>query len=199
MKIHEAKFIKSAAGEKDYPRDNLPEVAFAGRSNVGKSSLINRLVNRKGLAKTSSTPGKTQLINFFAINEKFYLVDLPGYGYAKVSKSMRKDWKSLVENYLSNRESLLLVVLILDIRREPNSGDISLLDWLNYYQIPSLIVLTKTDKISRSQIHKQSRMIKNFLHLEEDRVLPFSALTKEGKDKILSKIGEEISKNYLRG
>ncbi len=147
-------FVKSLSDFKDRPEPLLPEIAFVGRSNVGKSSLLNALLGRKKLALVSSTPGKTRLINYFLINNNFYFVDLPGYGYAKISKKEAAKWKSMIEAYLLGSEQLKLVLLLADVRREPMAADIQMADWLNYYQIPFAFVLTKTDKISKNQLQK---------------------------------------------
>jgi len=141
--IKSAEFVTSAVKPSQYPPAVLPEIAFAGRSNVGKSSLINTLVNRKRLVKTSSTPGRTQLINFFNINEKFSFVDIPGYGYAKVPASVKKKWGPMIETYITTRKTLKGVVLIMDLRRTPGPEEMNMLDWLNHYDIPSVPVLTK--------------------------------------------------------
>ena len=166
MKIHSAEFLLSASTTRQFPAATLPEIAFAGRSNVGKSTLINSLLNRKKLVKTSATPGKTQLINFFKINDQFYFVDLPGYGYAKVPESVRRKWQNLVEAYLSERETLRNVVLIIDCRHNPTVQDRQLLDWLEYYQRPSLIVASKIDKLKRGQVQKHLQKIKHDLSIE---------------------------------
>ena len=163
MKIISAEFIKSAVWPPQYPPATMPEIAFVGRSNVGKSSLINTLVGRKNLAKTSNTPGRTQLINFFTINEKISFVDLPGYGFAKVPQSVKKDWGDMIEAYLRERQSLALVIFILDIRRDPSDDDLSLRDWLEHYRIPYIYVLTKTDKLSNNQAIAQKRSIEKTL------------------------------------
>jgi len=166
MKIRSAEFLLSASTTKQFPAETLPEIAFAGRSNVGKSSLINSLLNRKKLVKTSATPGKTQLINFFKINDQFYFVDLPGYGYAKVPESVRNKWKNIVDAYLSERKTLRNVVLIIDCRHNPTEQDRQLLEWLEYYQRPSIIVASKIDKLKRGQIQKHLQKIKNDLSIE---------------------------------
>jgi len=166
MKIHSAEFLLSASKTSQFPAATLPEIAFAGRSNVGKSTLINSLLNRKKLVKTSSTPGKTQLINFFKINEKFFFVDLPGYGYAKVPQSVRLKWYNLIETYLSQRETLRNVVLIIDCRHNPTIQDKQLLEWLEYYQRPSLIVASKIDKLKRGQVRKNLEKIKHDLSID---------------------------------
>ena len=166
MKIHSAEFLLSASTTRQFPSATLPEIAFAGRSNVGKSTLINSLLSRKKLVKTSATPGKTQLINFFKINDQFYFVDLPGYGYAKVPESVRRKWQNLVEAYLSERETLRNVVLIIDCRHNPTLQDRQLLEWLEYYQRPSIIVASKIDKLNRGQVQKHLQKIKQDLSIE---------------------------------
>ena len=192
MNVNQADFIKSAAKPKDYPPPGLPEVAFVGRSNVGKSSLINVLAGRKGLVRTSSTPGRTQLINFFDINSILTLVDLPGYGYAKAPPELRKQWGPMIEAYLASRESLKAVVLILDIRREPSDGDMQMLRWLETYNIPPIIVLTKCDKLSKNEFAKQSVIIAATIKRDKGILLPFSALSKVGRDAIWSEIGRVL-------
>ena len=185
MKIISAEFIKSAVWPPQYPPATLPEVAFVGRSNVGKSSLINTLVGRKTLAKTSNTPGRTQLINFFTINEKVFFVDLPGYGFAKVSQSVKKDWGDMIEAYLRERQCLALVVFILDIRRDPSEDDLSLRDWLEHYRIPYVYILTKIDKLSNNQAVVQKRSIERALAVSAEKTpILFSAKTQKGKSEI---------------
>lgn len=185
MKITSAEFVKSAVWPPQYPPASMPEIAFVGRSNVGKSSLINTLVGRKNLAKTSNTPGRTQLINFFTINEKISFVDLPGYGFAKVPKSVKKDWGDMMEAYLRERQSLCLIVFILDIRRDPNDDDLSLRDWLAHYRIPYLYVLTKSDKLSNNQAIARKRAIEKTLQISAaQRTIFFSATTQKGKTDI---------------
>jgi GTP-binding protein len=188
MKITSAEFIKSAVKRSDYPKESLPEIAFAGRSNVGKSSLINTLVNRKNIARTSSSPGRTQVLNFFRINERMYFVDLPGYGFAKVPIKVRAKWKPMVEDYLKYRKTLKLVILILDIRRAPSTDDASLIRWLEAFSIPFLVVLTKSDKISKSKYNLQQKIIKDFLMLRDEEIISFSAVTRKGKEGILKHI-----------
>jgi GTP-binding protein len=193
MKIISAQFIKSAVWPPQYPPAILPEIAFVGRSNVGKSSLINTLVGHKKLAKTSNTPGRTQLINFFTINEKVSFVDLPGYGFAKVSQSVKKDWGDMIESYLRERQCLALVILILDIRRDPSEDDLSLRDWLEHYRIPYLYVLTKTDKLSNNQTIARQRAIERTLRVSAGKKpILFSAITQKGKNDIW-----EFLKNHL--
>ncbi|MCK4502661.1 MAG: YihA family ribosome biogenesis GTP-binding protein [Desulfuromonadales bacterium] len=184
MKISSAEFIKSATRPGNYPPNVLPEIAFAGRSNVGKSSLINVLVNRKSLVRTSSTPGRTQLINFFDINGCFSLVDLPGYGYAKVPLAVKKAWGPMIRTYLEVRESLHGVIFIFDIRRVPREEDIRMLDWLEEFGVPTIPVITKIDKVNRSQREKQIKQIVAETGLPRDAFTLFSALTKEGAEEV---------------
>ncbi len=171
----------------------MPEIAFVGRSNVGKSSLINTLVGRKNLAKTSNTPGRTQLINFFTINEKLSFVDLPGYGFAKVSQSVKKDWGDMIEAYLKERQNLALVIFILDIRRNPSVDDLALRDWLENYRLPYLSILTKIDKLSNNQASAQRRAIEKELRVSAEKTILFSAKTQQGKDKIWQALEEHLS------
>jgi len=192
MKIASAEFVKSVWKPSDYPGESLPEIAFAGRSNVGKSSLINVLVNRKKLVKTSSTPGKTQSVNFFTINNIFTFVDLPGYGFAKVPLTVRKKWKPLVERYLKDRKALKLALLILDIRRIPSQEDIGLLEWFDFYDIPTVVVLNKIDKFSKSKLRKQVDLIKKSLPLEKNSTILFSAVTREGKGEVWKQILDRV-------
>ncbi len=188
MKISSADFIKSATRPGNYPPEQFPEIAFAGRSNVGKSSLINVLVNRKSLVRTSSTPGRTQLINFFNINDHFSLVDLPGYGYAKVPLSVKKAWGPMIRTYLEVRESLYGVVFIFDIRRVPREEDIRFLDWLEEFGVPTIPVITKIDKVNRSKRDKQIQTIVEETGLPRDAFTLFSATTREGSDEIWERI-----------
>lgn len=193
FRIKSATYLKSVVDLKGLPRDRLPEVAFAGRSNVGKSSALNKLVNVKSLAKISSTPGKTRMINFFLINKNLYFVDLPGYGYARAPKSMQKSWGKLVEDYLKERENLKGTVLLVDSRRGPMEPDLQLLEWLDYYGLSKLIVLTKKDKLSRSAVLENARKTCEVLKLDPGSLVLFSAKTGEGKDKILNWIQHVIS------
>ncbi len=188
MIIKSTEFIKSAAKPAHYPPADLPEIAFAGRSNVGKSSLINVLVNRKNLVRTSATPGRTQLINFFAVNGEFNLVDLPGYGYAKVPLAVKKEWGPMMEAYLSSRSTLRGVVLILDIRRTPVAEDRQMLDWLRAYGISPVLVVTKCDKVSKNEKARQAAVIARALGVGKDEMTFFSTLTREGKDEIWQRI-----------
>jgi len=187
MHIHQTTFIKSAVKPADYPPIDLPEIAFAGRSNVGKSSLINVLVERKALVRTSSTPGRTQLINFFNVTGvpfSLTLVDLPGYGYAKVPLDVKKQWGPMMERYLSGRESLRGVVLILDIRRIPSDEDLQMLDWLRSYQRRPIIVLTKCDKVTKNERASQTAAIAAKLQMDKSLLVQFSALSKDGRDAV---------------
>ncbi|GFO53330.1 putative GTP-binding protein EngB [Geomonas sp. Red276] len=190
--VKNTEFVKSATRPAHYPEGDLPEVAFAGRSNVGKSSLVNVLVNRKNLVRTSSTPGRTQLINFFQVNEDFMLVDLPGYGYAKVPLAVKKAWRPMMETYLSRRKNLRAVVLILDIRRTPVEEDLQMLEWLRAFSITPIVVVTKCDKVSKNERAKQSAIIASALKLPKGELNFFSALSKEGKDGIWARIEAEL-------
>lgn len=195
MKITSARFVASLTDVRQLPTDGLPEIALVGRSNVGKSSLINKLCGKKNLAFISSTPGKTQALNYFLINESFYIVDLPGYGYARVPEHVKAGWSKLIENYLSNREQIKLVLHIVDARHEPTELDKMMAGWLDYFKIPYVIVITKIDKIARSKITKQVDMIKNAfgkLKYCQDFII-FSAITGVGKNELLSVIEKYIS------
>jgi GTP-binding protein len=182
MKITDAFFYKSAFEPAQLPAGSLPEIAFSGRSNVGKSSLINALLHRRGLAKTSSTPGRTQSINFISVNKAFYFVDLPGYGYAKVPASVKIKWQHLIESYLCNRPSLRLVVLIVDARRDPADDEAQFADWLQQQGIAFAVVLTKADKLKRNQLIQSAGRWRNFLGIES--TVAFSAVTGEGKTEL---------------
>ena len=173
------------------PENDRPEIAFAGKSNVGKSSLINALMNRKSLARTSSQPGKTQTINFYNVNDAMYLVDLPGYGYAKVSKSAQEQWGKLIERYLHQSKMLKAVFLLIDIRHEPSNNDKMMYDWIVHNGYEPIIIATKLDKLKRSQVQKSIKMIKEGLKLRPgSSIFPFSAETKQGRDEIWAKIDE---------
>jgi GTP-binding protein len=181
MHVKSAEFVKSAVKPDQYPRPEFPEVAFAGRSNVGKSSLINQLVNRRSLVKTSSMPGRTQLINFFLVNGSLSLVDLPGYGYARVPEAVKKTWGPMVEAYIANRPCLKAVVLLIDIRRTPKSEEFSLMDWLQHNQIPTILVLTKADKLSKTEQGKQLKLTAEILGVSAEDLVLFSAKSGLGK------------------
>lgn len=193
MKVLSARFVKSAMQPGDYPRMRRPQVAFVGRSNVGKSSLLNVLLGRKGLAKTSNTPGKTQTINFFEVNEAFHFVDLPGYGYAKVSKKLKDEWNRRMAEYLQSEERLVLVAALVDSRHEPSPKDIEMLDLLEEAEVPTLVVATKVDKLKKGERKKNLARIRQTLGLDEDAaVLPFSSVTKEGVRPLWSIIDEVL-------
>ena len=193
MKVLSAEFVLSAKEPAHYPPAVLPEIAFAGRSNVGKSSLINALLNRRGLARTSNTPGRTQEINFFRINDRFAFIDLPGYGYAKVPLAIRKQWGPMVETYLRERDTLRLVVLILDVRRDPSEEDLQLMHWLRCYHIPFVAVLTKTDKVSNNALSNRRRRIAEKIGFPlETQLAAFSAKTGQGKELLWREIQKAV-------
>ena len=193
MRIKKTDFIKSAVVINDYPETTEIEFAFIGRSNVGKSSLINSLTNRRNLARTSKTPGRTQLINFFDVNEDFYFVDLPGYGFAKVPEAVKKNWGKIIADYLnSDREKI--VFLLLDIRRVPSAEDIEMLKWLEHYSINYYIIFTKTDKLSNNQKFKQLKEIKKKLEFDNKDVFFYSALKNTGREELEEFIFDEREK-----
>ncbi|MGT2846021.1 ribosome biogenesis GTP-binding protein YihA/YsxC [Streptococcus massiliensis] len=184
LNTHNASLLLSAANKSHYPQDDLPEVALAGRSNVGKSSFINILLNRKNLARTSSKPGKTQLLNFYNIDDKLRFVDVPGYGYAKVSKTERAKWGRMIEEYLTSRDNLRAVVSLVDLRHDPSADDVQMYEFLKYYDIPVIIVATKADKIPRGKWNKHESAIKNKLDFDKnDDFIIFSAVDKTGLDQ----------------
>ncbi len=191
MKITSAEFIKSAFEKAHWTTDGRPEIAFLGRSNVGKSSLINSLLLRKALARTSNTPGRTQSINFFLINESFYFTDLPGYGYAKVSKTMRSDWGKMAEEYLAERGVLALCVQLIDSRHEATPLDIQLNEWLVFNNKPHLVVATKADKISRNELQKSMATAEKAL--PGAKILTYSAQTGRGRDELWTEINVAIN------
>lgn len=198
MKIISSEIVMSAVSPKQYPEDGRPEIALAGRSNVGKSSTINTILNRKKLARVSQSPGKTRTINFYLINEEYYLVDLPGYGYAKVSKSEKATWGKMMERYLSSRKNLYEVVLLVDIRHEPTDDDKMMYDWIKHYGYGSIVVATKSDKISRGQYQKHFKIIRQKLGMSpEDKIIPISSLKREGIDKLWDGIEEIFTANNL--
>ena len=191
MIVKSVEFLTSAVRKDQYPPEGVPEIAFAGRSNVGKSSLINLLTNRKKLAKVSQNPGKTRTINFFTVNGSFRIVDLPGYGYAKVSKAEAEKWGPMMEDYLSSRPDLLKVVQLVDIRHAPSAQDRQMYEYLQYYGLDGLVVATKADKVSRGEAAKNIAVIRRDLKLKKgDRVIPVSALNKTGTEEILAAMEE---------
>ncbi len=193
MIIKKAELETVAVKKKGYPEDNLPEIAFAGRSNVGKSSLLNLLTNRKSLARVSGAPGKTRTINFYRINDEFRIVDLPGYGYAKISKSVSENWGDMMEEYFQNRQSLKKVVQLVDIRHAPSAQDVQMYEYLRHYGLDGLVVATKADKVSRKEMQKCIKTIRTVLKLEpDDLVIPVSALKKQGHDNLLAEIGKLV-------
>ena len=184
INTHNADILLSAANKSHYPQDEIPEVALAGRSNVGKSSFINTLLNRKNLARTSGKPGKTQLLNFFNIDDKLRLVDVPGYGYARVSKKEREKWGRMIEEYLPSRENLKAVVSLVDFRHEASADDVQMYEFLKYYEIPVILVATKADKIPRGKWNKHESIIKKTLDFDPaDTFIVFSSVTREGLEK----------------
>lgn len=193
MEIKQAEFIISAVAAAQYPTDNRVEIAFVGRSNVGKSSLINTLTNRRKLVKVSGTPGKTRLVNFFLINNEFYFVDLPGYGYAKVSKVEKESWGKVIETYLTKREQLKKIVLLIDCRHKPSMDDINMYKWIKYYNYEAVVVATKIDKLTKNELQKNLKMIRETLELNpNDKLLTFSSLKKMGKEELLEVIDETV-------
>ncbi len=189
MEFIDAKLLITAVKYEQYPSIDVPEIALVGRSNVGKSSLINCLVNRKNLARTSSTPGKTATINFYDISSKYRLVDLPGYGYAKVSKDEREKWGGMIENYLSRRENLVQVIQLVDARHKPTADDKMMFDWIKSYNYEPLVIATKLDKIKKSQREANLSAIYSELNLNDESVLiPFSSETREGREQVLELI-----------
>ncbi len=190
MRINSATFVKSAFKETDWPRDQRPEIAFLGRSNVGKSSLMNSLLGVRGLARTSSTPGRTQALNFFLINEKFWFVDLPGYGYARAPKDVKAQWSAAATEYIEKRNELILAVLLLDARHEPTVKDLHLHEWLVHYGKPYVAVITKSDKLSNNELSRSLARTKEIL--QTSKVLPYSAVTGRGREEVWRAIGNSL-------
>ena len=187
MIIKKAELEAVAVKPSQYPEDNMIEIAFAGRSNVGKSSLLNLFTNRKSLARVSGSPGKTRTINFYRINDEFRIVDLPGYGYAKASKSLTEGWGEMMEKYLETRQGLRVVAQLVDIRHAPSKQDVQMYEYLRYYGLDGLVVLTKADKVSRNELNKNTAMIRKALDLKpEDRAIPVSALKRTGYENLLA-------------
>lgn len=192
MLIKQAEFFTTVVARDQYPTEGLKEIAFVGRSNVGKSSLINLLTNNKKLAKTSGNPGKTRTINYFLINNSFYFVDLPGYGYAKVPKDLQESWGRMMEQYLIDREELKVIIVLVDIRHKPSKGDENMMEFIKHYDIPFIVVATKADKISRGQRAKYLKVIKESLDLDHSSIVPCSTLDRTGIEELLSKMDEFI-------
>jgi len=189
MIVKKAELVAVAVKKNQYPEDNKREIAFAGRSNVGKSSLLNLLVNRKNLARVSGSPGKTRTINFYEINDEFRIVDLPGYGYAKVSKSVTENWGDMIEAYLKERQGLIKVVQLVDVRHAPSAQDVQMYEWLKHYGFDGVVVATKSDKISRNEMTKSIGEIRKTLGLSpEDKVIPVSSLKRTGYDKLMEEL-----------
>ena len=190
MKIRKAALAAVAVKKEQYPPEDMPEIAFAGRSNVGKSSLFNMMVNRRNFARVSGNPGKTRTINFFEFNGEFRIVDLPGYGYAKVSKSVSRQWGAMMERYLETRPNLLKVVQLVDIRHIPSQQDVQMYEYLKYHGLDGIVVATKSDKISRNEMAKNISAIRKALGMkQEDVVIPVSSLKKTGCDRLLDELG----------
>lgn len=195
MKITKVQFTTSAVRESQYPTDKKDEFLLVGRSNVGKSSFINKLVNRRNIARISSIPGKTQTLNFYLINDLFYLVDVPGYGFAKVSKKLKNKFGMIIEEYLKTRKNLKMVFMLVDFRHKPTEDDVLMYNYLKYYDIPVTVVATKCDKVGRNSYDKNFKLIKDTLKLDnDDEIIMFSALSSEGKSGILDKINNIITK-----
>ena len=194
MKVKSADIVISAVKPEQYPEQDLPEFALAGRSNVGKSSFINKMLNRKSLARTSSKPGKTQTLNFYLINEEFHFVDVPGYGYAKVSKTERAAWGRMIETYLTKREQLRAVVLIVDLRHPPTNDDVTMYQFLKHYDLPCIIINTKADKVSKSKWLKHIKITRETLELDpNDEIIQFSSETGYGKEQVWAKLQSFIA------
>ena len=189
MKIRSSEIVVSAIRKEQYPAEGLPEIALVGRSNVGKSSATNALLNRRNFARTSQTPGKTRTINFYKINNEFYFVDLPGYGYAKVSKSEKDKWGVIMERYLQDRQELCAIFLLVDIRHEPTNDDVMMYEWIKHFGYNCVVIATKADKISRGQYQKHISIIRKKLHLEKDeKVIPLSSSKKTGVEDVWNEI-----------
>ncbi len=194
MKINNVEFITSAVRRSQYPTDKKIEFLLVGRSNVGKSSFINTIINRKNLARISSIPGKTQTLNFYLINDKFYFVDVPGYGFARVSQKLKNKFGLMIEDYLKERDNLRLVFMLVDFRHKPTNDDILMYDYLKYYNIPVTVIATKCDKVSKNNYEKNKKMISDTINLtEEDDLILFSAQTKVGKEEVHDKIERIIN------
>lgn len=196
MEVHNVDLTISAVSDEQYPKTTIPEIALVGRSNVGKSSLTNVLINRRNFAHTSSQPGKTQTLNFYNVEDQLYFVDVPGYGYAKVSKKERERFGQMIEQYLTQREQLCGVIELVDARHAPTADDIDMYNWLRYYDLPTLVVGTKIDKVKRSAWNRQVSLIKKTLKTDKETpIILFSATEKDGKDDVWQWIEKRMGKN----
>lgn len=195
MKIKSLEIKMSATKRQQYPVEGLPEIALVGRSNVGKSSCVNALLNRRNFARTSQTPGKTRTINFYLINNEFYFVDLPGYGYAKVAKSEKDKWGNIMESYLEDRQELCAIFLLVDIRHEPTNDDVMMYEWIKHFGYECVVIATKADKISRGQYQKHTSIIRKKLQLEKDeKIIPLSASKRTGVEDVWNEIISQYTK-----
>ena len=192
MKIKTAEFLTIAGSMETLPPARYPEIALVGRSNVGKSSFLNTLAGRKNLARTSGTPGKTRAIHYYFINESFYFVDLPGYGYAQVSKTMKDQWAALLEQFFNERKTLSLIIQLVDLRHEPSKEDVQMAEWIRHFSFPHVVVATKADKIPRGKRQKQKQIIAAALNIPPEAPIPFSSQTTEGKDEVLQTIEKAV-------
>jgi len=192
LDIKSVSFHRAAYQPGDFPRDKRPQFAMVGRSNVGKSTLINAVVNRKGVARVSQTPGKTQAVHFYLVNDRFYIVDLPGYGYARVPKSIKSSWATLVRGYLEEADALKLIFLLLDARREPSGEDMRMHEWAVEAGIDEKLIMTKSDKLSRNQLAKSRAMIASETSVEPANVIPFSSVTKQGIEDVRREIAARL-------
>ncbi|MFI3209995.1 MAG: ribosome biogenesis GTP-binding protein YihA/YsxC [Peptostreptococcaceae bacterium] len=196
MKIRSSEITMSAVNKSQYPIDDLPEIAMVGRSNVGKSSTVNTLLNRRNFARVSQTPGKTRTINFYLINKEFFFVDLPGYGYAKISKSEKEKWGAIMERYLGEREELCAIFLLVDIRHAPSKDDIAMYDWIKHFGYDCVVIATKSDKIARGQYQKHISIIRKTLQMDkEEKVIPISSLKKTGVEDVWNEIVNQYQKH----
>lgn len=196
MKIRNAEITMSAVNKSQYPTDGIPEIALVGRSNVGKSSTVNTLLNRRNFARTSQTPGKTRTINFYLINKEFFFVDLPGYGYAKIAKSEKEKWGVIMERYLQERDELCAIFLLVDIRHEPTNDDVMMYEWIKHFGYNCVVIATKADKISRGQYQKHMNIIRKKLQMDpNEKILPISSLKKTGVEEIWNEIINQYNQN----
>ena len=193
MKINKVEFVTSAVRRSQYPDNNLAEFLLVGRSNVGKSSFINTIINRKNLARISSIPGKTQTLNFYLINDNFYFVDVPGYGFARVSQKLKNKFGLMIEDYLKERKTLKMVFMLIDFRHQPTEDDILMYNYLKYYHIPVTIIATKSDKVSKNIYEKNKKNIKDVLKLDDEEIILFSAITKLGVEEVYHKMEEALN------